>query len=67
MIYPEKLKKGDYIGITAISAGIENENDLLRLENAIKNVENLGYKVKETSNCRTNFKGKSSSRKTKSR
>ena len=67
MKYPEILKKGDYIGVTAISAGCKDENDLLRFENAIKNIEKLGYKVKETSNCRKNFKGRSSSRKTKSR
>ena len=53
MRYPEKLNKGDYIGVTAISCGIDNDQDLLRFENAIRNIENLGYKVKTTENCKT--------------
>ena len=61
MKYPEKLRKGDCIGVTAISGGSKDELDLLRLENAIKNVEKLGYKVKVTSNCRNDFNGRSSS------
>ena len=67
MRYPQKLEKGDYIGVTAISSGINNEKDLLRFENARKNIENLGYKVAYTPNCLTCFKGRSSSRKTKSK
>lgn len=63
MRYPEKLNKGDYIGVTAISCGIDEEKDLLRFENAIKNIESLGYKVKITSNCKTSFNGRSSSAK----
>ena len=63
MKYPEKLNKGDYIGVTAISCGIDNEKDMLRFENAIKNIENLGYKVKYTPNCKTCFKGRSSTAK----
>ena len=66
MKYPDKLEKGDYIGVTAISSGIDNEKDLLRFENAKKNIENLGYKVISTPNCLTSFKGRSSSRKSKS-
>ena len=67
MRYPESLKKGDSIGVTAISAGIDDDKDLLRFENAIKNLENLGYKVIHTKNCLTNFKGRSSTRKTTSK
>ena len=66
MRYPEKLKKGDFIGVTAISGGIDDEKDLLRFKNAIKNLENLEYKVIYTKNCLTNYKGKSSNRKAKS-
>ena len=66
MRYPEKLNKGDYIGVTAISCGIDNDQDLLRFENAIRNIENLGYKVKTTPNCRQCYKGRSSSRRRKS-
>ena len=67
MKYPNKLEKGDYIGVTAISSGIDDEIDLLRFENAIKNLENLGYKIIKTSNCLNSFKGRSSNRKTKSK
>ncbi len=62
MRYPEKLKKGDTIGVTAISAGLKDDFELLRFENAIKNIEDFGYKVKVTPNCKTNDKGKSSLR-----
>ena len=61
MKYPEKLQIGDTIGVTAISCGAEDETDVLRFENAIKNVEALGYKIKTTPNCRTLFRGRSSS------
>lgn len=61
MKYPEKLYKGDTIGVTAISAGLKEELEFLRFENAIKNIENLGYKVKYTSNCKTCLNGRSSS------
>lgn len=60
MKYPEKLKIGDCIGVTAPSCGIEDERDYLRFENAIKNIKKLGYKVKITNNCKTNIKGRSS-------
>lgn len=63
MRFPEKLKIGDYIGVTAISCGLEDEIDILRFENAIKNIENMGYKIKFTSNCKTDNKGRSSTRK----
>lgn len=62
MKYPEKLKKGDTIGICAPSAGIEGE-DLKVLDLAIKNLEELGYKVIETESVRKNNKGKSTSAK----
>ena len=42
MRYPDDLKTGDTIGITAPSAGIIKENKILRLENAKKNLKNLG-------------------------
>ena len=61
MRYPEKLKIGDCIGVTAISCGAEDEIDILRFENAIKNIEALGYKVRTTPNCRTQSRGRSSS------
>ena len=61
MRYPEKLKIGDTIGVTATSSGTDSKDVLMRFENAIKNVEGLGYKVKSTPNCNTDFKGRSSS------
>ena len=66
MRYPKKLNKGDYIGVTAISCGIDDNQELLRFENAIRNIESLGYKVKATPNCKSCFRGRSSSRKPKS-
>ena len=63
MKYPEKLEIGDCIGVTAISLGIDDEKTLLRFENAIKNIEKLGYRVKTTPNCKTSKNGRSSSSK----
>ena len=62
MIYPEFLKTGDTIGVTAPSAGSENEIDINRLNFAKKNFEKLGYKIEETKNCRTNINGRSSNK-----
>ena len=42
MRYPKKLEKGDFIATTAPSAGITKEVDFKRLDNAKKNIENLG-------------------------
>lgn len=61
MKYPEKLGKGDVIGITAPSCGIKEE-DFLRIDNAIKKLKEKGFQVIETSNVRTNFNGRSSSK-----
>lgn len=61
MKYPKSLLKGNTIGVTAISDGIKKESDFLRMDNARKNIESLGYKIKETENARKSEKGKSSS------
>ncbi len=61
MNYPEELKIGDLIGITAPSGGIKDDNDILRFENGINNLKKMGYKVIATPNCRTDFNGRSSS------
>lgn len=63
MKYPEALKKGDIIGITAPSCGFNDEDDLLRINNSKKKIEEKGFKVLETPNVRKNFKGRSSSKK----
>lgn len=59
MIYPQFLKQNDTIGITAPSDGVTGEIDAYRLNNAIKKLQKLGYKVKETKDVRTSEKGKS--------
>lgn len=63
MKYPKKLNFGDYIGITAISDGAKSEIDFLRMDNAVKNLEKMGYKVRETDNARKSENGRSSSKK----
>ena len=59
MIYPKFLKENDWIGITAPSDGVTEEIDIYRLNNAIKKIEQLNYKVKETPSVRKSEKGKS--------
>lgn len=61
MKYPKALKKGDYIGVTAPSEGITKKVNYLRLDNAKSNLEKEGFQYLETSNVRTNEKGRSSS------
>lgn len=50
--YPEKLSKGDIIGITAPSQSA----NLLKIDKAIENLEKFGFKVKETKNVRNEEK-----------
>ena len=61
MIYPKFIKEGDTIGVTAPSDGISKEIDLVRLNKAIKNLEDRGLKIKTTLNCYTSKIGRSSS------
>ena len=63
MIIPKFIKKGDCIGVTAPSDGIIDEVGLHRLDNAISNIKNYGYKVIETDNVRCSVFGRSSSSK----
>ena len=63
MRYPENLKKGDTIGICAPSAGIIEPEKIEKLDKAIKNLENLGYKVIETASVRKDENGKSATAK----
>jgi muramoyltetrapeptide carboxypeptidase LdcA involved in peptidoglycan recycling len=65
LIYPENLNKGFNIGVTATSAGFDNEVDYRRLDSAIKHFENRGYPVITTPNVRTDYKGRSSDGKTR--
>lgn len=59
MLYPKFINKNDTIGITAPSDGITTKEKLYRLDNAIKNLNNQGFKIKETPNVRTSTNGKS--------
>lgn len=61
MRYPKFIKKGDKIAVTAPSAGIIEEPKIKRYENAIKNIEKMGFGFTETENVRTDNKGRSSS------
>ena len=63
MRYPEFLKKGDCIGICAPSDGITKEEKIKRLDAAIKQLTDMGYKIIETPNVRKSEKGKSASAK----
>ena len=61
MRYPKKLDIGDYIGVTAPSMGIIGVKNNKRADNAIKNLNNAGFKVKETESTRQMQKGRSAS------
>lgn len=63
MRYPEFIKKGDYIAVTAPSCGIVEPDKLEEYENAIKNIKNMGFKFIETENVRKYEYGRSSSAK----
>lgn len=67
MRYPENLKIGDTIGICAPSDGISDEFRLARLDLAIENLKNLGYKVIETDSVRKSEKGRSTSAKNRAK
>ena len=51
MIYPEKLQVGDTIGVTAPSSGVTGVI-ANKFDNAIKQLENMGYNIKETASVR---------------
>lgn len=62
MIFPEYLKKGDTIGVTAVSDGVGDELDKIRFYNGKRKLEDLGYRVKFTDNVfMVTDKGRSSS------
>jgi len=67
MIYPANLEKGFYVGVTATSAGFDNEVDYRRLDNAIANFSMMGYRVIATPNVRSNYKGRSSNGRTRAK
>lgn len=63
MRYPENLKIGDTIGICAPSDGIIIEEKIARLDEAISNLESMGFKVIETASVRKSEKGRSTTAK----
>lgn len=58
MRYPKPLTKGELIGITATSSGVEGLFSK-KLDIAIKKLNDLGYKVKETPSVRQQIKSAS--------
>lgn len=63
MNYPENLKIGDTIGICAPSDGISKEIKQIKLDEAIKALKEMGYKVIETESVRKSENGRSASAK----
>jgi len=61
MRYPENLKIGDTIGICAPSDGIVEPEKIEKLNKAIGQLENMGYKVIETKSVRKSIRGRSAS------
>ena len=59
MIYPKFISKGDLIGISAPSDGITDIGKVKRLDYALKNLGDKGYKVIETKSVRKSIKGRS--------
>ncbi len=62
MKYPNQIKPGDTIGVTATSAGNGDKLHIKKLENAIQQFKKKGYNINETLNVRTNNQGRSSSK-----
>ena len=52
MIYPERLKENDIIGITAPSNGLLKDAKIIALEKAIANLNKYGFRVCESDNVR---------------
>jgi len=67
MIYPEFIKEKDTIGVTAPAKGITKSAKVKRLDFAIKNFENKGFKIIETPNVRKGDESRSSDTKTQAK
>ena len=65
MKYPKNLHKGNIVGICAPSSGIFGDALSKRMDNAIRNIEALGYNVIETASVRKNSKCVSADNKTR--
>lgn len=67
MIYPDFLKEGNLIGLTAPSDGNSEETDFIRLDNGKKQLNEKGYKVVETASVRKSVGGRSADGETRAR
>lgn len=65
MIYPEFIKKGGTIGVTAPSDGNKKDTDFIRLDSAKEKLQAKGYKLMETAHVRSSYKGRSTDGKTR--
>jgi muramoyltetrapeptide carboxypeptidase LdcA involved in peptidoglycan recycling len=61
MFYPENLKKGYKIGVSAPSAGMSSIPDQARLESGIRHFQELGYPVILTEHVSSEERGASAS------
>lgn len=59
MFFPRWIRKGDYIGVTAGSAGKTEMTDLVRMDHANRQMRLRGYEVLETPDTRKCEKGRS--------
>lgn len=67
MLYPESLKKGNKIGVSAPSAGMSSIPDQTRLESGVSHFQELGYPVILTEHVRSDEKGASASGKVRAK
>lgn len=67
MQYPEFIKKGGKIAVTAPSMGFYKEEQLMEYENAIQNIKKMGFKFLETNNVRKDKNGRSASARERAR
>ncbi len=63
MKYPEFIKRGDCIAITAPSMGFYKKEQIMEYNNAIQNIKNMGFEFFETDNVRKDKNGRSTSAK----
>lgn len=61
MKYPEFIKKGDFIAVTAPSLGFYKDDQIMEYENAISNIKKMGFNFYETDNVRKCEYGRSAS------
>lgn len=67
MIYPKFIKKNSCIGVSAVSDGCNNKKELMKMNNAISNIQNKGFNIRITDNCKTSTLGRSSDAVTRAR